>query len=343
MPRKTDTCIPAGLIDPAEVAFAATVVLERLRTMAGEAGGVKDGSDIEFVHRMRVASRRLRTALRVFADCLPARPLKVWLRMVRRITRSLSRARDLDVQLEFVARFNTPRLKPRFRLGIGRLELRLRQQRAGQQTEVAKRVERFEASRVVESIEDRLGPLAANAPASNALWRRVGREVGSRLDEVLGYCNYIDRPGCVAELHEMRIATKHLRYSLELFQPLFDNRLDSIIEKTKELQTLLGDLHDADVWIEFLPGFARTERQRAIDYSGSDRGIPRLVPGLEYLKNRVTALRRKHYREFARAWHQSEADQVWERLAQTTGSQAASRPTPDAGSVQRTAADAEDV
>jgi CHAD domain-containing protein len=319
MPRTTDVHVPAGLVDPAEAAFAAAAVMQRLEALVSEADGVKEGSDIEFVHRMRVASRRLRTALRVFEDCLPRRPFKVWQRMVRRITRSLSRARDLDVQLEFVARFDTPRLKPRLRPGIERLELRLRQQRAGLQAEVVKRVEKFEASRVVESIEDQLGPPAEGVPASNALWRRARREIAGHLDEVLGFRTYVDRPECVAELHEMRIATKRLRYSLELFRPLFENRLDPFIDRAKEVQTLLGDLHDADVWLEFLPEFARTERQRAMEYSGSDRGLPRLVPGLEYLKRRVTALRRKYYREFARMWHEAEADRAWERLAEVVG------------------------
>ena len=319
MRKETNLHIPAGLIDPAEAAFAATAVLERLKMMVSEADGTKEGSDIEFVHRMRVASRRLRTALRVFADCLPRRPHKVWQRMVRRITRSLSRARDLDVQLEFVARYDTPRLKPRLRPGIERLELRLRQQRAGLQSEVVKRVEEFEASRVVESIEDQLGPMAESMQASNALCRRVRREIAGHLEEVLGFRAYVDRPECAAELHKMRIAIKHLRYSLELFRPLFEDRLDPFIDKAKAVQTLLGDLHDADVWIELLPGFVRAERQRALEYSGSDRGLPRLVPGIEYLKGRVTALRRKHYREFARSWHQAEADRIWERLAEVAG------------------------
>jgi CHAD domain-containing protein len=332
-----DPRVSSALIDPAEAAFAATAVLERLKKLVGEAAGVKQGSDIEFVHRMRVASRRLRTALRVFGDCLPHRPLKAWQQQVRRITRSLSQARDLDVQIEFIDRFDTPRLKARFRPGIERLELRFKQQRAALQSKVVKRVEKFEASRVVESMEDRLGPLARGGdmtpsssigivsqaeqsgnpvPTSKALLRRARREIASHLEELLGFRGYVDRPECAVELHQMRIATKHLRYSLELFRPLFGDRLDPFIAKARDVQTLLGELHDADVWLELLPEFARIERQRAIEYSGSDRAFPRLVSGLDYLKLRVTALRRKHYREFARTWHQAEDDRVWVLLAE---------------------------
>ena len=317
MPHQPDPLVPAGLADPSETAFAAATVLERLKMLTKEADGVKDGSDIEFVHRMRVASRRLRTALRVFADCLPRRPHKVWTRLVRQVTRSLSRARDLDVQLDFIAGMDTRRLKPGFRPGVQRLRLRLKQQRAVLQDEVVRRVESFESSRVVESMQDRLEPLVSDVPASNALWRRARREISTHLDELLVFRPYVDRPECEKELHQMRIATKHLRYSFELFRPLFGDQLEKTIDMTKEIQQLLGDMHDYDVWAALLTEFALAERARALDYYGSDAAFPRLVPGFEYLRRRVAALRRARYREFARFWHQTELDLVWEHLRQT--------------------------
>jgi CHAD domain-containing protein len=317
MPHQPDPSVPAGLADSSETAFAAAAVLERLKMLTKEAEGVKDGSDIEFVHRMRVASRRLRTALRVFADCLPRRPHKVWTRLVRQVTRSLSRARDLDVQLDFIAGMDTRRLKPGFRPGVQRLRLRLKQQRAALQDEVVRRVENFESSGVVESMQDRLEPLATEVPAGNALWRRARREITTHLDELLVFVPFVDRPECQRELHQMRIATKHLRYSFELFRPLFGDQLEKAIDMTKEIQELLGDIHDYDVWAELLPEFARSERTRTLEYYGSDAAFPRLAPGLEYLRRRVAALRRASYREFARYWHQTESDLVWEHLRQT--------------------------
>jgi CHAD domain-containing protein len=115
----------------------------------------------------------------------------------------------------------------------------------------------------------------------------------------------------------MRIATKRLRYSLELFRPLFGDQLEKTIDTTKEIQQLLGDIHDYDVWAELLPEFARSERTRTLEYYGSDAAFPRLSPGLECLRRRVAALRRARYREFARYWHQTQSDLVWEHLRQT--------------------------
>ena len=59
--------------------------------------GAKDGTDIEFVHEMRVTSRRLRAAMDNFADCFPEKPFKKHYKRVKAITRTMGAVRDLDV------------------------------------------------------------------------------------------------------------------------------------------------------------------------------------------------------------------------------------------------------
>ena len=64
--------------------------------------GAKDGTDIEFVHEMRVTSRRLRAAMDNFADCFPEKAFKKQYKKVKAITRTMGAVRDLDV---LIARF----------------------------------------------------------------------------------------------------------------------------------------------------------------------------------------------------------------------------------------------
>ena len=59
--------------------------------------GAKDGTDIEFVHEMRVTSRRLRAAMDNFADCFPEKAFKKHYKRVKAITRTMGSVRDLDV------------------------------------------------------------------------------------------------------------------------------------------------------------------------------------------------------------------------------------------------------
>lgn len=301
-----------ALADAAEQAYGAAAVLERLEPLEREADGVRQGEDIECLHRMRVASRRLRTALRAFADCLPHRPLAVWRREVRRITRALGDARDLDVQLEFLGTCRPARSV--YRPGLARLRLRLAQRRAKLQRRVVRRLDEFEAVGVAESMRDRLSGIANPAARSAALGRRAEREIAAHLDELLSFQPYVSDPRRVAELHQMRIAAKHLRYSLELFRPLFAGRFERQIDAAKDIQQKLGELHDADVWRELLPRFAERERERTEKFFGSARPFARLLPGIEWLMRRVSRLRRSHYRAFAAAWHSYEAAGVWDEL-----------------------------
>jgi hypothetical protein len=57
----------------------------------------------------------------------------------------------------------------------------------------------------------------------------------------------------------MRIAGKHLRYTLEIFAPIYGHALDPHIRAMKNIQDLLGEIHDNDVWISWLPEFIALE------------------------------------------------------------------------------------
>lgn len=73
---------------------------ERLAVMLSHADGVRQAEDIEALHDMRVASRRLRAALSLFCDAFPTRPFRRFDAEVKAITDALGEARDLDVMIE---------------------------------------------------------------------------------------------------------------------------------------------------------------------------------------------------------------------------------------------------
>ena len=81
---------------------ARQIIVNYFRQMMSYKEGATDGSDIEFVHEMRVTSRRLRAAMDNFADCFPKKAFKKHYKKIRTITRMLGTARDLDV---LIARF----------------------------------------------------------------------------------------------------------------------------------------------------------------------------------------------------------------------------------------------
>lgn len=80
---------------------ARKIITTRLHEMMSFKEGAIDGTDIEYVHDMRVASRRLRAAMRNFADCfVPKKEFRRHLKQVERITSTLGNVRDLDVLID---------------------------------------------------------------------------------------------------------------------------------------------------------------------------------------------------------------------------------------------------
>ncbi|MEA2179357.1 MAG: hypothetical protein QOG77_2654 [Solirubrobacteraceae bacterium] len=82
----------------------------------------------------------------------------------------------------------------------------------------------------------------------------VERIARTRLDELFSFAPAVLDPRNVRELHDMRIAAKRLRYVLEVTDHLFGPYTASALKRTKELQGLLGDMHDCD---EMLPRVRR--------------------------------------------------------------------------------------
>lgn len=76
---------------------ARQIIVGYFHEMMSHKVGASDGVDIEFVHDMRVASRRLRAAMDNFADCFENELFKKYYKQIRTITRTMGTVRDLDV------------------------------------------------------------------------------------------------------------------------------------------------------------------------------------------------------------------------------------------------------
>jgi CHAD domain-containing protein len=115
---------------------AARIVRVRTQEVFEHDEGVLDTVDIERVHAMRVATRRLRAVLEVFAPCFPKAPFKAALRDVKALADALGERRDPDVHLEAMREFG----------GVEPLLERLRERQAAGNTVLASALEAVEAS-----------------------------------------------------------------------------------------------------------------------------------------------------------------------------------------------------
>ena len=85
--------------------YGAGYLLRQLAAIREEMPGVCGRRDIEHIHRMRVATRRFRSALPLFFLCLPGKRVRRWRRRLRGITRALGEARDADVQIAYLVEY----------------------------------------------------------------------------------------------------------------------------------------------------------------------------------------------------------------------------------------------
>jgi CHAD domain-containing protein len=101
-----------------------------------------------------------------------------------------------------------------------------------------------------------------------------------RLDEIYSYAESVDDASAVRDHHNMRIAAKRLRYTMETFSFLFPDEFKQLISQVRHIQDLLGRVHDYDVFVPFFEDYVEyrrteveAERQRAA-FSGDDEDEP---------------------------------------------------------------------
>ena len=298
--------------------YGAKIIQRHLAAMAAEVEGVRAAEDIECIHRMRVATRRMRTALTLFSDCFPKQDYKKIQKDVRKVTRALGEARDLDVQLEVIEAALEEFPDPVFQPGIKRLKLRLTQRRAEVQQHVDAAMDKMLADHLIERLEAWAAPLLEQSKSvylyTPALYQLAFRGIQVRIDELLSHVPYITDPQNVQELHAMRISAKRLRYAMETFEELYGGQLKPFITTARKLQDQLGAIHDLDVWIVMIPQFIEEERARIVGYFGNVRPLRRLLPGLEAFRQSRIALREAGYANFLKEWAKIEEEQTWDKL-----------------------------
>ena len=296
--------------------LAAQCLRKQARRLARQIKRVGQEDQIEVVHQARVAARRLTAAVRAFGPLLGNRKSRRWQDDVGRVLRRLGDARDKDVQIEFIRQALKQTPERPLRPGIRRLLLRLQQQRRDHQPKVQKAARILGRSGALKAVRRQADAMAEALPPGGATiqtpfvfdtaWRRIVK----RIDKLLAYEACLSSPGEADQHHQMRIAAKRLRYTMELFRPAYEGDLDGCLSAMKKLQDLLGDLHDCDVWLQLLPDFLADESKRAEAWFGkasSVSSVNRLRAGIEHLQASRGSDRERIFAELGQYWRRLRA------------------------------------
>jgi CHAD domain-containing protein len=303
--------------------LAARYLRKQARQLREQLDGVRVAEDIEFVHRARVASRRLRAAMGMFDGCFPGKKMKKWRKQIKAVTEGLGGARDKDVQIDYLQGVLCHLEDKSHYCGIARLMVQTDDERQRLQPTVNETVDGLESSGVLDEMEAVTDEIIAAAKKKKTdiksldVFRRARQHILDRLAEVLPLQACLTDAQAKEEHHAMRIAAKRLRYTVEIARPVYNSQLDEVISAVKQVQTYLGDIHDCDVWVDHLQEYLRQERRRILAAFGHAALYKRVKVGIKHLQQARRTQREKLFAELVQCWDQLHESGLWEDLVRT--------------------------
>jgi CHAD domain-containing protein len=234
------------------------------RRMVYNEPGTRLGEDIEALHDMRVATRRMRAAFRVFGDYYEPRAVAPYRKGLKRTGRALGRVRDLDVFRDKIQKhLATLPESQQDSLDALLAELEVCREAARERMVAyfdGKKYARFK-ERFGEFVEtEGLGSLSVELDEDDPWPYRV-RQVApvaiyQRLAEVRAYDEWVSTPSPpLKRLHALRIACKMLRYTMEFFREALGPDAKTPIKEVVVMQDHLGELQDTVVAGDILRSF----------------------------------------------------------------------------------------
>ena len=249
--------------------------------------GTRLGEDIEELHDMRVATRRMRAAFEVFRDAFEPKAVKPHLKGLRATGRALGRVRDLDVFIE-KAQHYLDTLPQEQRSGLEPLLVLWENERQNGREKMLDHLNSEDFANFKRKFLKFVStPGAGTRPVFEIspplVQHIVPALIYTRLAAVRAYGPILES-ATIAQLHSLRIEFKKLRYTLEFFREVLGEEAGELIEEIKNLQDHLGDLNDADVACSILRQFLDEWESRQVYTPISERENPE--PVVAYLANK---------------------------------------------------------
>jgi CHAD domain-containing protein len=275
-----------GVLADDQLAEAGRKVLRlHLLRMLDAEQGTRAG-DVEGVHKMRVATRRMRAAWRVFNGAYKQGPQRRYVGELRQVARALGAVRDMDVQLERLrgyaatpaAAASASALEPLIedwqRRRDDAREVLIDLLESGAYADFVRDYTDFADSQGAGAVAD--GPGLVREAAAGRIWRAYERL--RAYDEIVPYAD-------VPTLHALRIDAKRLRYTLEFFGEVLPASTATLVAELTAIQDHLGLMNDAQIaagltraWLMERAAQLSVETRRACGayLASSERDVERL-------------------------------------------------------------------
>lgn len=292
-PARAHAAAPSSADPAAKVAAEAIAV--QVRAMTAEHGKAMAG-DVEAIHRLRVATRRLRAALRMLREVAPGDEAQSAADELGWLCGAIGAVRDLDVLAQLLEERAT-RLEADFIRALEPLSITIRRQRA---TEQERLVAALDSERY-RGLVQRLGAIAPEPAAdTSALAAVAARLVRPQLRAMLRAGAGLDEASPPETLHRLRMRVKKLRYALEPLRAVGGKPMRRMLRRLERVQERVGQYHDAATAAAWLRGWA------AESHDAPSAALLAAGALIHSFERRIRRLRARSLK----AWRRAEMDEL---------------------------------
>ena len=248
-------------------------LLQRLNKFNKELDNCRKHPSVDAVHDLRVAIRRLNSSLSFAKIFYSDKRFEQCKTELMSLMQPMGKLRDTHVQAEMIENLFT-------RIGPGLNEyLKLLWQEEKRQGKMALRVAvsfKPAACKKLLKIMNREDSEANSTDKLDAFFEKSNQLLQSRFVDVMAFSPQVVDPANLKALHQLRIAFKKYRYTIEIFRPLLTTYQATLLEQMQAFQSLLGDIHDLDVLIKDFKKFSQKKKRTKYETTNLKNSIRKL-------------------------------------------------------------------
>ena len=243
---------------------------------------------VEAIHRLRVATRRLRAFTSLFAPLMGHERAHKLARRLRAITRALGPRREWDVLLEAL-RAEHAKAEPLTKAALEHVIAWAEGQRDGTTRKTRKALARTDLGALADALDSELDRVCGRVlRLDEELATQAKAWLEPELSRAFEGMPRPDREDEVEALHEVRKRAKRARYAVELLRPSLGTAYADLRRPLKQVQSTLGRHRDAT---------QRAERLHEQCAALADRGLRTLAGALERVARATTERRQRAFEQ----------------------------------------------
>ena len=239
------------------MAEAGRVIFARqIRRMLSHEAGSRTGADIESVHQMRVAIRRMRSLFNLIGAHYRPKTTARYERGLRQTARALGAIRDLDVLILDLQDYQET-LSADDQAVLAQVVAMLDERRSASRVRLNRLFDSKRYARFIRGFQrfakrpEKGARRLKRSEAPHQLRHVLPLLLHERMARVKAYDTVLPAADD-AILHALRVEYKQLRYALEFFQPILGRSAGHFLKQVKQMQEILGRINDIAVFSEYL-------------------------------------------------------------------------------------------